>query len=167
MGWNCGHKGNHVANRRALRTSLYEHTISLLNLDIQCLGLGVAGRILNRQGIGGVFFGRDRHAAVVRGPNRVVLRLELHGLGVGHAITELHCLAAVDNSWTGVESLDGQFLPAKLIDGLTVRVKLLLRSLFQRAALELAIFLPAREEDPQHVQQDGQEGQRRVQDGVL
>src|SRR3984957_6475291 len=101
----------------------------LLNLDIQGLGLGVAGSILNRQGVSGVFFGRDLHAAVVRRPNRVVLRLKLHGLGIGHAITELHCLAAVDNSWAGVESLDSQFLPAKLIDGLAVGIELLLRSL--------------------------------------
>src|ERR1700722_15548879 len=118
----------------------------LLNLDIQGLGLGVAGSILNRQGVSGVFFGRDLHAAVVRRPNRVVLRLQLTGLGVGHAITELHRVTAVDNSWSGVESLGGQFLSAKVVDGLAVSVQLLLRSLFQRAALELAIFLPPREE---------------------
>src|ERR1700688_62907 len=144
MGWNCGHKGNRVANHETVRTSPYGRTIGLLNLDIQCLGLGVAGSILNRQGISGIFFGRDLHAAVVRRPNRVVLRLELHGLGVGHAVTELYCLAAVDNPWTGVESLNGQFLPAKLIDGLAVSVELFLRSLFSRVALVLAIFLPTR-----------------------
>src|ERR1700730_318910 len=78
------------------------NTIGLLNLDIQCLGLRVTGSILNRQGIGSIFFGRDLHATVVRRPNRVVLRLELYGLGVGHAIAELHHLAAVDHAWTGV-----------------------------------------------------------------
>jgi len=81
--------------------------IELLNLDIQGLGLRVTGSILNRQGIGGVFFWRDLHAAVVRGPNRVVLRLELHSLGVGHAITELYRLAAVNDACAAVETLDG------------------------------------------------------------
>src|ERR1700676_130717 len=106
------------------------NTIGLLNLDIQCLGLRVTGSILNRQGIGSVFFGRDLHAAVIRRPNRIVLRLELHSLGVGHAITELYLLAAVDHACAGVETLDSEFLPAQLVDGLAVRIELLLRSFF-------------------------------------
>jgi len=101
MGWNCGHKGK-LANHRAAPG---QH-IELLNLDIQGLGLRVIGSILNRQGIGGVFFWRDLHAAVVRGPNRVVLRLELHSLGVGHAITELYLLAAVDHAVTPAPAVD-------------------------------------------------------------
>src|ERR1700733_6851546 len=113
------------------------HAMRLLNLDIQCLSLSVSGSILNGQGISSVLFGRNFHTAIVRRPNRVVLRLKLHDLSVGHAITELQCLPAVDHPCAGVKALDGQFFPPKLIDGLAVRVELLLRPFFGSTALDL------------------------------
>src|ERR1700732_2211564 len=62
-------QGAPIQNHRAYLPAA-GHTIGLLDLDIQCLGLRVTGGILYRQGIGSVFFGRDIHAAVVRRPNR-------------------------------------------------------------------------------------------------
>ena len=120
------------AGRKTTRCTRYLHgqITGLLNLDIQRLGLRVTGGILNRQGIGGVFFGRHFHAAIIRRPDRVVLRLKLHGFGVGYPITQLQSFAAVDYACAGVETLDGQLLPSKLIDRLAVGIELLLSSFF-------------------------------------
>src|ERR1700730_917705 len=130
----------------------------LANLNFYGLRFCVPGGVFDGEGVGGVLCGRDVDAAGVGGPDRTRLRLELDGLGIGNAVAELGFLAAVDGAGNGVEGLNGQLFAAKLVEGGAIIFKLRLGPLLRDFSFDLAIFLPAGEEDPGDNESSDREG---------
>ena len=82
------------------------------------------------------------------GPNGIWLWLESHRLGVRHAITELSRFTARQNARIGIKRLNGKLIAAKLLERGAIAVVLLLCPLCRGLAIDLAILLLAREQDP-------------------
>ena len=100
------------------------------------------------EGVDGVLFGGDFDATRVGGPNGIWLWLESYRLGVRHAITELSRFTARQNARIGIKRLNGKLIAAKLLERGAIAVVLLLCPLCRGLAIDLAILLPAREQDP-------------------
>src|SRR5438046_4196298 len=119
----------------------------LADFDFEALGFGIAGGVGDGQRVSGCFGGSYVDAAEIRGPDGTGLRLELDGLGVGHAVAQLDGFTAANDPGDGVETLDGEFLAAKMLQGEAILLPLLLGLRFPGAPFDVAIFLPARNED--------------------
>lgn len=121
--------------------------------------MGMTGAVIDREDIGGVLYGRDVDAIVVRRPDGAGLRLKRDVLGVGNAVAELDGFAAADGAGAGVEHLDGEVFAAELFDGDAVLFALFFGALDGGALLDGAIFSPARENDPTYIEEDDADDQ--------
>ena len=135
--------------------------------DGEGLGLGVARGVGDGEGVGCGFEGSYIHAARIRGPNGIGLRLELDGFGVGHAVTELDGLAAANLTGSGVKGLDGKLLAAHLFEGGAVILALLFRGCLPGAIFEGAILPPSGNKNPGDYERTDHEDAAGVESRVL
>ena len=139
----------------------------LANLYFESSGFRVTGGVGDGQCVNCCFCWSYTDTMRVRGPDGIGLRLECDGFGVGHAVAKLDGLATANLSRRGVEVLDGEVLPAESFEDGAVLLLLLLRSLFFRAIIDDAIFVPTGEEDPSHDENRDDEDARRVKETVF
>src|SRR6266404_6676057 len=97
------------------------------DFDFQRLCFGVAGGIRDGERVSGGLLGFCVDAPRVGGPNGIGLGFQLHGFGVGYAITDLNGFASTDHAGGGVEILDSELLSAELFQGDAILLLLLLR----------------------------------------
>lgn len=119
-----------------------------VNFYFERLGFGIAVGVGDGERVRPGLGGGDIDAAGVGGPNGIGLGLEFDGFGVGHAVAELHGLAAVNLGGDGIEILDGELVAAHSFERLAILLTLFLRLFLFDTTLERAVFLPAREKNP-------------------
>ena len=91
-------------------------------------------------------------------PDRIGLRFEGDGLGVGDAVAELGALSAPDGAGVGIKILNGEVLAAELLEGEAICLVLLARFFCGGAALDYAVVVPSRKLDQgDHESDDGKD----------
>ncbi len=138
-----------------------------MHLEFDGLRGGFSGGIADGEGIRSGFVGRKIEAAIVRGPDFPGRRVEGDGFGVGYVVAELRGLAAMNGGGGNVESADGEFAAAELLDGSAIVFAALLGGFFGVAALVLTIGIVAGEEKDGNVDNDGEEDYSGVEIRIL
>jgi hypothetical protein len=128
--------------------------------DVLAIG---ASRI---QCVSGCFYWFYIDAKIVGRPNFAGLRLQGDTLCVGNAVANLGGFSAMD-SWGGVEHLDGEIAPAKLLDGRLITFALLFGLNPLGAFFIGASCLMARKENPSDVGRNDENQQRRIDQWIL
>lgn len=138
----------------------------LLDFDGKGLGDGMAGGVAGGESVSGCFGGRYVDTAGVGRPDGIRLRLEGDLFGVGDAVAKLRGLAAADLR-IAIKGLNGEFGAAHLFDGFLILLVLLLRGCVVVALFDLAIFIPARKEDPTDVEGDNENHEAGVHERIF
>ena len=127
----------------------------------------MAGGIGCRKGVRGGFGRGDVEAAGVGWPNRIGLRLERDGFGVGDAVAKLNGLAAVNLARSGVETLNGEILAAHLLERGAILFALLGGAGFPGTIFDGAVLPPAGKENPANNEDGDDQDAPGIERGVL
>src|SRR5579859_852333 len=150
---------------REIQTAAFS-AMELIYLDGEGLGCGVARVVAGREGVSGCFGWSYVDATGIRRPHGAGGRVERDLFGVGHAITKLGRLAAVDG-WIAVERLNGELGAAHLFDGFLILLALLLRGGIASALFDPAIIVPAGKNNPADVDGDEQENRAGIDERIF
>src|SRR5713226_9544466 len=138
-----------------------------VDLYFERLSFGIAGGVGDGERVRRGLRRSDIDAAGVGGPNGIGLGFEFDGFGVGHAVAELHGLAAANLGGDGIKTLDDELFAAHSFERLAIVLTLFLRFFFFSTTLDRAVFLPAREKNPHHSESGDNQHAPGVKKGIF
>jgi hypothetical protein len=139
----------------------------LFDLELDGLGDGLAGGVLDGQGVVGGLFGGKREAAGVGRPDFACRGIESDGLGVGHVVAKLGRLATFDGGGGNVHGANGEVRATELFDGAAVVFATLLGLFFGVAFDVLAIGFVAGKQDVGDVSGDDEKDDRGIDQRIF
>src|SRR5689334_9926116 len=141
--------------------------LRLADWEFDALRDGISGCILNSEGVGGGFPGRDIQAAGMRGPDRADRGIVSDTFGVGAVIAELRGFPGANGARRYVEAADSGFGTAQLLNGESIFFALLLGLALFCLSLEFPAGFVARVENVGDIEEYAENGQGGIKEGVF
>jgi len=139
----------------------------LSDLKLDELGDRFARSIGDGEGVGGGFPGRKIEAAGMGGPNLTFGWIEGDSFGVRDVVAKLSGLAAMNDGGRNVESANGEFGAAELLDGGAIIGAALFSRFFSATLFKSAIRYAAGNKQESDIGKNDDERNRRIEIGIL